>query len=106
MAVKVLGQANPAATTVTTLYTVPSGKAAVCSTLAVCNQDAASIFYRLMVRPGGAALIVAHYLVYDAALPAASSDFLTIGITLAAGDVVSVRASNPNVSFSLFGDES
>ena len=106
MSVKVLGQANPAAATVADLYTAPTGKAAVCSTLAVCNQDANSIFYRVMVRPGGAALIVAHYLIYDAALPAASSDFLTIGITLAAGDVVSVRATTPNVSFSLFGDES
>ena len=38
MAYLVLGQSNPAATTLTTLYTVPSAKSAVCSTLVVCNQ--------------------------------------------------------------------
>jgi len=39
---KVLGQSNPAATTATTLYTVPAGTQAVVSTIAVCNQAAAS----------------------------------------------------------------
>ena len=43
---KVLGQVNPSATTLTTLYTAPSG--AVVSTLAICNQGATTT-YRVLV---------------------------------------------------------
>lgn len=106
MAAKVLGQLAPSATTATDLYTVPSGKAAVCSTLSVCNRSAVAVSYRVAVRPAGAALANAHYLTYGAELGANSSDFLTVGLTLAAGDVVTVYASTADVSFSLFGDES
>lgn len=106
MAAKVLGQAAPAATTSTDLYTVPAGKAAVCSTLVVCNRSAAPASYRLAVRPAGAALAVAHYQAYGVEIPANGADFFTIGITLAATDVVTVYASSADVSFSLFGDES
>lgn len=105
MAFKVLGQANPPATTATDLYTVPAGKSAVTSTLWVCNQGA-SCTYRIAVRPAGASLTAAHYLIKDLALPGNSSDPITTGITLAAGDVVTVYASTANVSFGLCGDES
>ena len=106
MAAKVLGQLAPAATTPTDLYTVPVGKAAVCSTLSVCNRTAATLSYRLAVRPAGAVLADQHYQSYGTALPAYSSDFLTIGLTLAATDVVTVYVSDVGMSFSLFGDES
>lgn len=106
MAVKVLGQSAPAATTATDLYTVPSGKSAVCSTLAVANRGGGSAAYRVAVRPAGATLDDEHYIVYNASLPTSGSDFITIGITLAATDVVTVYASTADMSFSLFGDES
>jgi hypothetical protein len=106
MAVKVLGQVNPGATSLTTLYTVPAAKATVASTLSVCNLSAATVSYRIAVRPAGATIDPKHYLVYGASLPANSSDFLTIGMTLAETDVVSVYASDTNIAFSLFGDES
>lgn len=106
MASKVLGQSNPAATTNTDLYTVPSAKAAVCSTISICNQDTVTISYRILVRVAGAAATAKQYLVKDATLPVGSSDFLTLGITLATTDVVTVYASTANVSFNLFGDES
>lgn len=105
MAYKVLGQSAPAATTATDLYTVPAAKAAVVSTISVCNRSTSAVTYRIAVRPAGAALANAHYLAYDAGLPANSSDFLTIGITLAAADVVTVYASTANLSFSCFGSE-
>ena len=35
---RVLGQSNPAATTATTLYTVPAATSAVISTINICNQ--------------------------------------------------------------------
>lgn len=102
---KVLGQSNPAATTATTLYTVPSATSAVVSTLSVCNLSTTSATYRIAVRPAGATLAAAQYIAYDATLTSNNTITLTLGITLAATDVVTVYASTANVSFSLFGSE-
>lgn len=101
---KPLGQVIPAATTLTTLYTVPAATSAVCSTLTICNQGV-STTVRVAVRPAGAAIAGQHYLVYDIPVSAASSCFLTLGLTLATTDVVTVYAGTANVSFSLFGSE-
>jgi len=102
---KVLAQINPAATTPTTLYTVPALTSAVVSTLVICNQVATPCLYRVAVRPAGASLAAQHYLCYDTVLNQNDSVFLTVGITLAATDVVTVYASTATVSFSLFGVE-
>lgn len=102
---KVLGQSNPTANTNTDLYTVPSATSAVCSTLVVCNQAATGATFRVAVRPAGAAIATQHYLSYDVSLNANDSVTLTIGITLAATDVVTVRANSATVSFNLFGSE-
>ena len=48
---KVLGQSNPAATTATTLYTVPSATSTVISTITICNQAATAATFRVAVRP-------------------------------------------------------
>ncbi len=102
---KVLGQSNPAATTLTTLYTVPASTQAVVSTITICNQAATAGTYRVAVRPAGASITAAHYLVWDATVGAGDSVFLTVGVSLAATDVVSVYASSSSQSFSLFGVE-
>lgn len=101
---KVLGQSNPAAATLTTLYTVPAATQAVCSTLAIANLGV-SCTYRVAVRPAGATIANQHYLVYDAYVNANDTALLTLGISLAATDVVSVYASNTSAAFSLFGAE-
>lgn len=101
---KVLGQANPAATTDTILYTVPAATAAVCSTIAICNLGV-STTYRIAIRPAGATLEDKHYLVYEAAINQYDTVMLTIGATLAATDVVTVRAATADVTFQLFGSE-
>lgn len=107
MALKVLGQSAPSATTATDIYTVPSGKSAVVSTLAVANRGSTTtVKYRVSIRPSGDTQADEHYIVYDVSLPANSSDFLTLGISLAASDVVTVYAATDDLSFSLFGDES
>jgi len=106
MAKKVLGQSNPAATTATTLYTVPSAKSAVISSLTVCNQASSSATFRIAVRPAGATLAAVHYVAYDVAVGAADTTALTLGITLATTDVVTVYASTANISFHAYGDES
>jgi hypothetical protein len=102
---KVLGQQNPAATTATTLYTVPSSTSAIASTLNICNLSASNVTVRVAVCPAGAALANVHYLTYDTNLPANDSIAMTLGITLATTDVVKVYANTGNVSFSLFGTE-
>lgn len=101
---KVLGQSNPAATTLTTLYTVPASTQAVVSTLSVCNLGVSTTF-RVAVRPAGATVANQHYVVWDAPLSANDAIYLTLGLSLAATDVVSVLAGTANVAFSLFGVE-
>ena len=105
MAYKVLGQSNPSATTATTLYTVPAASSTVVSTISVCNQAATSGTYRIAIRPAGATLAAQHYIAYDSTVTANNSTMLTIGVTLAATDVITVYASSANMSFSAFGSE-
>jgi hypothetical protein len=101
---KVLGQVVPLATTATDLYTVPAGTSTVCSTLAVCARGATSSF-RIAIRPAGATLADKHYIVYDNWVDAKDSVFLTLGLTLAATDVVTVYSDQATNTFSLFGSE-
>ena len=102
---KVLGQSNPSATTATTLYTVPASTSTVVSTINVCNQGAASGTFRIAVRPAGATLAAQHYLAYDTPIPANDSLALTLGVTLATTDILTVYASSGTMSFSAFGSE-
>jgi len=102
---KVLAQSAPSATTNTDVYTVGSGKSAVVSTITVCNRAATSATYRIAIRVAGSALSNEEYIAYDAAVPANDTIALTLGITLAATDVVTVYASTANTSFNLFGSE-
>lgn len=102
---KVLGQSTPAATTATTLYTVPGATSAVVSTLAVCNQNTTASTYRIAVRPAGASLAGQHYLAYDVAIQAKDTHTLTLGVTLATTDVITVYAGATLLSFNAFGSE-
>lgn len=101
---KVLGQAAPAATTWVDLYTVPASTQSVCSSLVVCNGDGANTF-SVAVRPAGATLANQHYLCNDSFVTSNDTVFLTVGLTLSAGDVVSVISTSGQMSFSLFGSE-
>jgi len=102
---KVLAQSAPSATTNTDVYTVGSGKSAVVSTITVCNRAASSATYRIAIRVAGSALSNEDYIVYDSTIPANDTISLTLGVTLAATDVVTVYASTANFSFNLFGAE-
>ena len=102
---KVLGQSNPSATTATTLYTVPAATSAVVSTLVIANLAASSATFRVAVRVAGAALANSQYVAYDVSVGANDSTALTLGITLAATDVITVYASTANLTFTAFGSE-
>ncbi len=101
---KVLAQSAPSATTNTDVYTVPSATSTILSTISICNRGVSATF-RIAVRPAGATLANQHYIVYDNYVNQYDTVFLTLGMTLAATDVITVYASNANLSFSLFGSE-
>lgn len=102
---KVLGQSDPVAATLTTLYTVPASTEAVTSTLVICNRDAVATEVRVAIRIAGGAIQDEDYLYYDLLIPGNETFTTTIGITLAATDVVSVYATLATLSFNLFGQE-
>lgn len=102
---KVLGQQAPAATTATTLYTVPAATSTVVSSIVISNRASSSATYRISIRPAGAAQANQHYIAYDVTVGAADSTVLTLGITLATTDVITVYASTANLSFSAYGSE-
>jgi hypothetical protein len=102
---KVLGQASPAQDTLVDLYTVPAGNSAVASTITVCNQNLFNTTFSIAVRPGNAAIESKHYISFNSVIPLVDTVSLTLGITLASTDVVSVSSLDGNVSFNLFGSE-
>ena len=102
---KVLGQSNPAATTLTTLYTVPAATQVAVSSIHVANLNGAAATVRIAIRPAGAAIANQHYVAYDVSVPANGIFALTEGFTLGATDVVSVYASTATVAFNISGAE-
>jgi hypothetical protein len=102
---KVLGQSAPAATTATNVYTVPSSTEAIISTVVVANRASTAATFRLSVRPSGASQANQHYLAYDVPIAGNDSTTLTLGITLAATDVVTVYGSTANLSWNVFGTQ-
>jgi glucose-6-phosphate dehydrogenase assembly protein OpcA len=102
---KTLGQSAPAATTNTNLYTVPASTSAVVSTLVVANRATSAATFRIAIRPAGAAIANQHYIAYDSTVAANDSITLTLGISLATTDIITVYASTANLSFNAFGVE-
>ncbi len=102
---KVLGQATPTASTATALYTVPSSKEAVISSIIVCNVNQVPAVYRIAIRPNGETLANKHYIIYDNSIAPQETLTLTLGVTMGDTDVFEVYSSVENVSFNLFGSE-
>lgn len=103
---KVLGQANPPTpSTLVTLYTVPASTSTVVSTITICNQNINSATFSIAVQPAGAAINAKHYVSYSTTLTGFDTISLTIGMTLAATDIISCSANTPYVSFNVFGSE-
>jgi len=102
---KVLAQSAPSATTNTDIYTVPANTQTVISTIVVANRAASAATYRIAIRLNGATLANQHYIAYDVTVGASDSTTITIGITLDPAEVITVYASNANLSFNVFGAE-
>lgn len=103
--IKVLGQLDPSATTVTTLYTVPDLTQTTVSSLVICNRSGSGITFRVSVHVAGAGADDKQFIFYDEALAATTTRTVVIGMCLNQTDVVKVYASATNVSFNLFGVE-
>jgi len=103
--IKVLGQADPAATTTTVLYTVPNLNLTTCSSLVICNRSAGPIAFRVSVHVNDATADNKQFLYYDKQLVANDTHAAILGITLNQNDVIKVYASGTGMSFNLFGVE-
>lgn len=101
---KVLGQSNPSAATLTDLYTA-GGAGATVSSLVVCNRSATPTSFRVSAAVAGAADDDKQYLYYNQPLEGNDTFIATIGVTLAVTDKLRVYASAATVSFSAFGVE-
>ena len=107
-AYKILGQRNPTANVLTTLYTVPSGNSAIISSIVIANLDEGANVgnsFRIAVNTSSAAVSNASYLAYSVNVPARDTITLSLGITLNAGSIVSVNANSSLLAFSAFGTE-
>lgn len=102
---KILGQSNPAATTLTSLYTVPADTYAVCSTITIANIGGTDTAFRIAIRAAGEAIANKQYLYYDLDIVANDTFAATMGIALSEGDIISVYAGNTNLAFQAFGQE-
>ena len=102
---KVLGQSNPVAVTLTDAYTVPGATSTVVSSVVVCNRSSVATMFRVSVAVAGAADNNKQYLAYDAEILGNEIYAFTIGITLAATDVLRVYATLATLSFNVFGQE-
>lgn len=102
-AYKILAQVNPAVTTLTDAYTVPTGKQAVVNVI-VANRANAATTFRISLAIAGAVDNLKQYIAYDEAINAnAVVEFK--GISLAALDVVRVYATLATLSFNITGVE-
>ena len=104
---KVLGQSNPAATTNTNVYTVPSSTSSVISSISIANLAATAATFRLIVQKSGetSSITDKQYIGYDITVGGSDTTIITVGLTLATGDVVKVYASTATVAFQAFGSE-
>jgi len=102
---KVLGQAAPAATTETILYTVPDMSQTTVSSIVICNRNNSNHHYRINVSVAGATTSNKEYLFYDNVINANTTEAHVIGITLNQTDEIKVYSDAAHLSFNLFGCE-
>lgn len=102
---KVLGQLLPSANTLSTVYSVPANNTAIVSTITLCNIGASNATASIAIQPGNTAINGKHYIAFNSVVPSNDTLTLTLGIGLAATDVVSANVSVANVAVGVFGSE-
>ena len=103
---KVLGQAGPADTNSTVLYTVPAGGQAVVSTIVIANVTGTPASATIHIGVNGAGNSDANALGKGVSIGANSIVSLTLGITVDAADVIRVTSGTASaLTFQAFGLE-
>lgn len=103
---KILGQAEPADTANADLYTVPAATEAIISTLIISNSTASESAFRIFIRDAGATAATSNAIAYDTVIGANTQVAFTLGLTLSATDIITVRSSTGGaLAFSAFGSE-
>lgn len=101
----VLGQAAPAAATLTDAYLVPSKAMAHEVRVISCNRGASVAAVRISVAPNGEADALEQYIAYDK--PVEPNDTVSsVELTLGESSVVRVRSDTGDISFTVNGIES
>ena len=107
--IKILGQIQTTANTLTNAYVVGAATESIVSTVTVCNQSANNVLVDVFARYGGTALGNQHYLVYQYALGAADTLVLEPRLTMNATSVLAANVTGANaasnVSVNVFGIE-
>jgi hypothetical protein len=99
----ILGQSSPSATTLTTLYTVPSGKMIDKGVIFVCNRANTAGTFRIALRKAGASISNQHYIYYDVSIKG-NDTYHSYEIKLDETDVVIIYSSTANMSFNINGE--
>lgn len=106
---KILGTANPTATTNTALYNVPAATAAKIELLTACNRSAGSLKIRIGVDVGGNGTNTpsdAEWIYYDIDVPGGSTlELPGAALWLAADDDLVCYAETQNIAFVASGVE-
>ena len=106
IAYKILGQSAPADTNNADMITVSAGQSEIISTLVITNTNANAATARVFARIGGAAAATSNAIIYDTPIAGNSTVAFTLGITLAATDVLTVRSNVASyLTFTAFGSE-
>ena len=99
--------ASAGVTNYNTLYSTTASTTAVLSTIAVCNQGAATATFRLAIDDTGgtSAPAAAEFFVFDASVAPNDTIFITIGATLANSRHLKFSASTTTPSVTAFISE-
>jgi hypothetical protein len=90
------------------LYNTGASTTAVISTIAICNQSAGTVTYRIAIDNAGgtsAPASAADFFVYDATAAANDTIFITVGLTLGNSEYLKVSGSSTSMSFTAFISE-
>ena len=98
-----LAQISPVATTLTDVYTCPTGKHATLQVIA-CNSGASTVTLRVSHAVLGVADNIKQYMLYGKTVVAGDT-VVTVKVTLAGGDIIRVYTNLATVTFNVNGIE-
>lgn len=99
---------NPAAATLTALYTVPVSTTAMVARIVVANRSATPTTFRIALLPNGVAVggvLNEHYVAFDSPIAANDVVEVPVGGGLETGVTIAVYATLATLTFNAFGIE-